>query len=126
MSAGLFGPGWPPPRTEEQQELRRILWRRRLFWGLLCGTIPVWWFCSDVRWIMGAWFGALILSLGWHNLSRCPRCGERFNVGTLWGIRGGIPFAPMALSAQACVHCGFPLRPAPLRLGDTPNDARGL
>jgi hypothetical protein len=109
MSLGVFGPGYPPATDEERRGLRRIVWRRRLVWVLVGGTIPVFLFGPEGRWAMGAWFILLALAVGWHNLGRCPRCGERFNVGTLWGLRPGIPFAPLSLATQECVHCGFRL-----------------
>ena len=105
----MLGPDWPPPSPEELKQLRRIVAKRRLLWSLAGATLPVFYFASlfpemDPSTVGRVWIAGVGAALVWHNLSACPRCGERFNVRLFWGMP----------SAERCRHCGFRLRPPPL------------
>jgi hypothetical protein len=94
-----------PATPEELAGLHRIQTCRTLVWLLVVALVPTFYFASRVSEtvfivaclsLVGAFGGALLR----HYLSRCPRCGELFNVTSnlhrhIW--------------ASECGHCGLPL-----------------
>jgi hypothetical protein len=93
---------------EEFAGLKRIRARRRLVWITFAAALPS---ISLVSLVWDAPFdrmvGVAIIVFGaaivWHSLSRCPRCGERFNATRYWG----------SIWVSACLHCGLPLTAKP-------------
>src|SRR4051812_9881920 len=92
-----------PATSEELAGLRRIQTCRTLVWLILVALAPIFYFTSrgsDAA-VIGACLavvGALGGVLLTHYRSRCPRCGDLFNVtsrGHTW--------------ASECAHCGLSL-----------------
>ena len=89
-----------------REGLRDIRFRRRSFWLVFLGYLPVMAALSLLGewvfpWAAYVWMG-LFMGAGMYVwISRCPRCGERFH------FRRGFS----NLWAQKCLHCGLNLRP---------------
>jgi hypothetical protein len=98
-----------------EQGLAEIRRRRAWMWAVFFGFFPVVIFAGFVisRFRPGPegeattaivaviWMALYAIVATWAGLSRCPRCGGRFD----WG-----PFGVVNPFTQRCLHCRLPLR----------------
>jgi hypothetical protein len=107
-------------RSEWQNALREIRWRRKRTWVLFFAYLPV---CAVAALCFSALgigeYGVMTFAAGWMVLfllsgidvgtSRCPRCGLFFH----WRQRRFGPFmVPLGSNpwVRKCMNCGLPLR----------------